>query len=81
MSQWDRPGKVLNIMQHQVPPSLPENWEEAIDKSTGRRAKNSNLSQTWLIYISPELSKVPKKFEMSRTPDARPETGQTLSYK
>jgi hypothetical protein len=69
-------------MQHQVSPSLPENWEEAIDKSTGRRAKDSNLSQTWLMYISPELSKVRFfLFEMSRTPNARPETGQTLIYK
>jgi hypothetical protein len=80
VSQWDRPDSVVNIMQHQVSPSLPENWEEAIDKSTGRTAKTYNLSHTWLIFISPELSKVPK-IETSRTPDARRETGQTLSYK
>lgn len=37
MTQWDRPGAPLNTMQHQAPPSssLPENWEEALDQSTG----------------------------------------------
>jgi hypothetical protein len=36
-TQWDRPGAPLNTMQHQAPPSssLPENWEEALDQSTG----------------------------------------------
>jgi hypothetical protein len=35
VTQWDRPGGAVNIVQHQAAPSLPENWEEAIDKSTG----------------------------------------------
>ncbi|CAD6235349.1 unnamed protein product [Miscanthus lutarioriparius] len=46
VSQWDRPGNVLNIMQHQVPPSLPENWEEAIDKSTGHKYYYNTKTQT-----------------------------------
>jgi len=39
VSQWDRPGGAVNTMQHQVSSSLPENWEEAIDKTTGIGAK------------------------------------------
>jgi polyglutamine-binding protein 1 len=35
VSQWNHPGSAVNTMHHQVSPSLPENWEEAIDKSTG----------------------------------------------
>jgi polyglutamine-binding protein 1 len=38
MTQWDHPGGALNTMQHQVSPSLPQNWEEAIDESTGVRS-------------------------------------------
>jgi polyglutamine-binding protein 1 len=39
VSQWDRPGGAVNTMQHQVSSSLPENWEEAIDETTGIGAK------------------------------------------
>jgi len=39
VSQWDRPGGAVNTMQHQVSLSLPENWEEAVDETTGIGAK------------------------------------------
>ncbi|KAG8043217.1 hypothetical protein GUJ93_ZPchr0115g2728 [Zizania palustris] len=40
----DRPGAAVNTMQHQVPSSLPENWEEALDDQQGNIAAKERSS-------------------------------------